>query len=105
MLRYEIQLAGPDAEADARDLATRLTPHARATVTPLGASKGLDPVVVITVTAAVLQSVDILYRWYHDWRAARNRQGAMAIVLPNGTRIELSETDPNIVKALVQAQQ
>ena len=107
MLRYEIQLAGPGAEADARDLAARLTPQARATVTPLGASKGLDPVAVITVTAAMLQSVDIIYRFYQDWRVRQHpRPGSrlvLTIRLPDGTSIELANSDPQSIKALMQS--
>lgn len=105
MADFHIELAGPNAAADAEALRRALAGAASTHVTPTGASKGLDPVIVITVGAAVLQSADIIYRFYQDWRSRqRPMPGShprMTIIRPDGTRIELAAADAETLKALL----
>jgi hypothetical protein len=106
MADFRIELVGPDAQADAEALCRALAGAAHTWVAPTGASKGLDPVVVITVAAAVLQSADIIYRFYQEWRS-RQRPAAgsrpqMTIIRPDGTRIELAAADAQTLKALLE---
>jgi len=105
MPQFHVEISGPDAASDARQLQNALAQTAHARVAPSPTRKGVDPVMVVTVSAAVLQSVDILYRFYQDWR---NRQRpaplshpAMTLILADGTRIELAEADPEMLKALL----
>jgi hypothetical protein len=105
MAVYRIELVGPNAEADAEALRHALPGAARAYATPTGASKGIDPLVVITVGAAVLQSADIIYRFYQEWRGRQRPQPGshpqMTIIRPDGTRIELATADAETLKALL----
>jgi hypothetical protein len=105
MADFHIELAGPNAAADAEALRRALAGAARTHVAPTGASKGIDPVVVITVGAAVLQSADIIYRFYQEWRGRqRPTPGShprMTIIRPDGTRIELAETDAETLRPLL----
>ena len=106
MTHFQIELSGPDAEADAETLQRLLAGSARTTVTPAAASKSLDPLVMLYVSAAGLQSVDILYRFYEGWRARQRpspgSRPALFIITADGTRIELADNDPEMVKALLQ---
>ena len=105
MADFYIELAGPNAEADAEALRHALADTAESKATPQGAVRGVDAVVVITVTAAVLQSVDIIYRFYQDWRGRQRplpgSHPQMTIIRPDGTRIELAQADAETVKALL----
>ena len=105
MQRFDVEISGPDAGNDARALQDALAQVAQTRVAGPPASKGLDAVTVIAVSAAVLPSGDILYRFYRDSRQ-RQRPAplsypAMTLILADGTRIELAEIDPEAVKALL----
>ena len=106
MPSFQIELSGPDAEAEAERLQRLLAGTARTTVTPAPASKSLDPVAMLYISAAGLQSVDILYRFYQDWRARQRpspgSRPALVIITADGTRIELADNDPEMLKALLQ---
>lgn len=73
---------------------------------PQSAVRGVDAVVVITVTAAVLQPVDIIVRFYQDWRSRQRflpgSRPQMTIIRPDGTRIDLDRADAETVKALLE---
>lgn len=103
---FQIEISGPDAEAHAENLRRQLAGSGRATVTPAPASKSLDPVVMLYISAAGLQTVDILYRFWQDWRARQRpnpgSRPALLIITADGTRIELADNDPEMVKALLQ---
>ena len=107
MQRFQVEIHGPEAEKDALALQDALAPVARTQVVTPPTSKGIDAVAVITVSAAVLQSVDILYRFYRDWRERRRHapasRSAIVIVLGDGTRINLAESDAEQVKARLGA--
>ncbi len=109
MPSFEIEITSPDAEADARALAQQLASAARTTVTPQPAVRGLDAVAIIGVTAAVQQSNDIIYRYWQDFRAKHRARGgshpALTIVLPDGTRILLADTDLENARLIVEAHQ
>ena len=106
MPHFQIELCAPDAHADAEALRRLLAGEAHATLMPASASKGLDPVVMLYLTAASLQSVDILYRFYQEWRARQRPSSgsrpALVIITAAGDRYELADNDPEMVKALLQ---
>jgi len=107
MTTFRIEVIGPTAERDAEDLRQMLAlvadvqPEARASAT-----RGTDPVMAITITSAAFQAIDILYRFYRDWKARqRPLPGShpdIVIFLPDGSRIELGRSDPEKVKALLE---
>jgi hypothetical protein len=105
MADFHIELVGPNAAADAEVLRRALAGAARTYAAPTGTSKGLDPVVVITVSAAVLQSADIIYRFYQEWRSRQRplpgSHPQMTIIRPDGTRIELAAADAETLKTLL----
>lgn len=106
MLCFDVEIVSPTAEKDAGALADRIAWCGRTAISPLPLDKMLDPVVIVTVTAALLQSVDIIYRFYQDFRQRGSvRAGShpsLTIILPDGTRIDLEETDLESAKLLVQ---
>ena len=105
MQRFSVEISGPDADNDARQLQNALAQTAQTRAASVPASRGVDPVTLVAVSAAVLQSVDILYRFYRDWRErprpAPLSHPAMTLILADGTRIELAEADPEAVKAIL----
>jgi hypothetical protein len=109
MLKFDIELTGLDSEKDARSLAVDLASYGRVAVTPLPAAKGLDPVTMIVVTAAVLQSIYIIYRFYQDLRQKRQAraraQPTLIIILADGTRIQLADTDMDHARLLIETRQ
>jgi hypothetical protein len=107
MYDFEIEVTGPDAEVEARSLAKELAPLGRVAVQPLDEEKGLDPVTIIIVMAAVIQSIDIIYHFYEEFRQKREagtRSGpTVTIILHDGTRIQLADTDLEGARLLIEA--
>ncbi len=103
MPQFTIEIHGPRAEEDARALQEALAPVAQTRVAVPPPSRGIDPVAVLMVSAALLQSVDILYRFYRDWRARQQptpvSRPTIIVVLGDNTRIDLGESDPEQIKA------
>jgi len=60
MPQFHVEISGPDAASDARQLQNALAQTAHARVAPSPTRKGVDPVMVVTVSAAVLQSVSTI---------------------------------------------
>ena len=107
MFNFDVEITGP--EADARALAAELAESGQTAVVPLPPAKSLDPVTMIVVTAAVLQSVDIVYRFYQDWQR-RRQAGASArptitIIVPDGTRILIADKALNDVRLQIEMHQ
>ncbi|NOZ27624.1 MAG: hypothetical protein GXP39_06165 [Chloroflexi bacterium] len=105
MLEFQIELRGPNATSDAQTLQRMLAGTAQAQVISQTVTKGIDAMVVITVSAAMLQAVDILYRFYQDWRARQHPMPGshpdIVIIRPDGTRVELTKADPETLKTLL----
>ncbi len=107
MPQFYVEIHGPQAEQDARALQEALAAAAQPRTAAPPPSRGIDPVAVIAVSAALLQSVDILYRFYQDWRQrqqpAPGSRSTIIVVLGDNTRIDLAESDPEQVKARLTA--
>ena len=106
MSQFQIELCAPNAEADAEVLQRLLTGEASVTVMPAAATRSIDPAVMLFITAAGLQSVDIIYRFYQDWQARQRpspgSRPAFVFIAPDGTRIELADNDPEMLKIILQ---
>ncbi len=109
MFNFDVEVTGPEAHAHAHILAGELAAAGRTTVVPVRSTKSPDPVMVIVVSAAALQSVDIVYRFHRHWQR-RGQDGthtrpAVSIILPDGTRIAIADTDPGDARLLIRAHQ
>ncbi len=108
MFNFDVEVIGPEAHAHAHALAAELAGTGRTTIVPLRSSRSPDPVTVIVVSAAGIQSVDIVYRFHRRWQYGQDgahARPAVAIILPDGVRIPIGDTDPGDARILVRAHQ
>jgi hypothetical protein len=109
MLNFDIEITGPDSETEAHTLAAELASCGHVAVSPSPDFRGLDAATMIVISAAILQSIDIVYRFYQDFRKKHQARGGssptLIIILPDGTRIGLADTDIEHVRLSIQTHQ
>jgi len=93
-LRAVVRVCGVDAEAVGRELHGKLMATAGAT---FDVERVADPVAVVGLVLAGVQTVKTLWDW---WTAARSRRVSVTLVLDNGRVVALEGIEREELEAL-----